>query len=56
VLLDTRGTQQAAPGSVVWGSALTPRSLTNVGTTDLRDITVELKALGPDLTSGAVEA
>jgi quercetin dioxygenase-like cupin family protein len=43
VLLDTRGTQQAPPGSCVWGGALTPHSLENVGTTELRNITFELK-------------
>jgi mannose-6-phosphate isomerase-like protein (cupin superfamily) len=44
VLLDTRGTEQSPPGSVVWGGALTPHSLENVGSTDLRNITFELKS------------
>lgn len=56
VLADTRGTPQAAAGSVVWGPALTPHSLTNVGTTSMRNITVEVKALGPGTTPGLVGA
>jgi quercetin dioxygenase-like cupin family protein len=44
VLLDTRGTEQAPPGSVVWGGALTPHSLENVGQAELRNITFELKS------------
>jgi quercetin dioxygenase-like cupin family protein len=40
VLVDTRGTPQAPPGSSVWGNPLTPHSLHNVGTTELRNITV----------------
>ncbi|HEY6426881.1 MAG TPA: hypothetical protein VIX84_06580 [Acidimicrobiales bacterium] len=43
VLLDTRGTTQAAPGSCVWGAPLTPHTLENVGTHDMRNITFELK-------------
>jgi hypothetical protein len=43
VLLDTRGTPQAPAGSCVWGAALTPHSLENVGGAELRNITFELK-------------
>jgi hypothetical protein len=43
VLLDTRGTPQAPPGSCVWGAPLNPHSLENVGATELRNITFELK-------------
>jgi len=46
VLVDTRGTEQAPPGSVVWGSSLPPHSLENVGNDELRNITVELKHPG----------
>ena len=43
VLLDTRGTVQAAAGSSVWGEPLPPHSLENVGAVEMRNITVELK-------------
>jgi hypothetical protein len=47
VLLDTRESSAHAPvGSAVWGDALTPHSLENVGHQRLRNITVELKYLG----------
>jgi len=47
VLLDTRGTAaHTPPGSSVWGGALTPHSLENVGDGELRNITVELKHPG----------
>lgn len=47
VILDTRGSSSEAPvGSVVWGDALTPHTLENVGEHELRNITVELKNLG----------
>jgi quercetin dioxygenase-like cupin family protein len=46
VLFDTRGASAQAPvGSSVWGDALPPHSLENVGTTELRNITFELKHL-----------
>jgi hypothetical protein len=46
VLLDTRNSTNHAPvGSSVWGDALTPHSLENVGGEVLRNITVELKHL-----------
>jgi hypothetical protein len=46
VLLDTRESASHAPlGSAVWGDALTPHSLENVGSQQLRNITVELKHL-----------
>ena len=44
VILDTRGSSSHAPtGSAVWGEALTPHTLENVGDHELRNITVELK-------------
>jgi hypothetical protein len=43
VLLDTRGTSHDPPGSCVWSGPLTPHSLENVGKTEMRNITVELK-------------
>jgi hypothetical protein len=45
VLLDTRGSAHAPTGSAVWGEALTPHTLENVGEHQLRNITVELKHL-----------
>jgi hypothetical protein len=45
VILDTRGSSHAPPGSAVWGEALTPHTLHNVGDHQLRNITVELKHL-----------
>ncbi len=46
ILLDTRGAPSHAPvGSSVWGDALTPHTLENVGQEVLRNITVELKNL-----------
>jgi hypothetical protein len=46
VVLDTRGTPQAPPGSCVWGAPLTPHSLENVGRTEMRNVTFELKRVG----------
>ena len=43
VLVDTRGTPQAPPGSCVWGAPLTRHSLENVGPVEMRNITFELK-------------
>jgi hypothetical protein len=44
VLADTRTAGPKAPaGSAVWGHALPPHSLENVGQSELRNITVELK-------------
>jgi len=44
VLLDTRDAPSSlADGSALWGRALTPHSLENVGTKELRTITVEMK-------------
>jgi hypothetical protein len=43
-ILDSRTGPAPAPGSVMWGEPLTPHSLTNVGTTELRIITVEVKS------------
>jgi len=46
VLLDTRGSSSHAPtGSAVWGDALIPHTLQNVGEHQLRNITIELKHL-----------
>ncbi len=46
VILDTRRSTSHAPvGSAVWGDALTPHTLENVGEQVLRNITVELKHL-----------
>jgi len=44
VVLDSRaGTALPAAGAVAWGAPLTPHSLTNVGTRELRVIAVEIK-------------
>ena len=46
VILDTRASGSHVPtGSAVWGKALTPHTLENVGGHELRNITVELKHL-----------
>jgi quercetin dioxygenase-like cupin family protein len=46
VLLDTRESSSHAPvGSSVWADPLTPHTLHNVGQSELRNITVELKHL-----------
>jgi hypothetical protein len=46
VIVDTRDSpSHALTGSAVWGAALTPHSLENVGNDELRNITVELKYL-----------
>jgi hypothetical protein len=47
ILFDSRGTEQAPAGSAVWGHALPPHSLENVGPTEMRNITVELKQVEP---------
>jgi hypothetical protein len=47
ILLDSHNlSQQPKPGAAFWGSALPPHTLENVGTSDLRVITVELKHPG----------
>jgi hypothetical protein len=47
VLLDTRHSgSQPSVGSAVWGDALPPHTLENVGPGDLHNITVELKGDG----------
>jgi mannose-6-phosphate isomerase-like protein (cupin superfamily) len=47
VLVDTRlSASGLADGSAVWGDPLTPHSLENVGSTELRTITVEMKHAG----------
>jgi hypothetical protein len=44
VLADTRSTHSTPMvGSAIWGAALPPHSLENVGATELRTITVEMK-------------
>jgi len=44
VVLDTRNSSSHAPvGSAVWGEAITPHTLENVGEQELRNITIELK-------------
>ena len=44
VVLDSRdGRRQSLAGSIFWASALTPHSLKNVGTQELRVIVVEIK-------------
>jgi hypothetical protein len=44
VLVDTRSTHSTPMAdSATWGAALPPHSLENVGTTELRTITVEMK-------------
>jgi hypothetical protein len=44
VLVDTRSTHTTPTlGSAVWGAPLTPHSLENVGTSELRTLTVEMK-------------
>lgn len=47
ILLDSRNlSQQPQSGAALWGSALAPHTLENVGRSDLRVITVELKHPG----------
>jgi mannose-6-phosphate isomerase-like protein (cupin superfamily) len=47
VLADTRlSASDLADGSAVWGDPLTPHSLENVGSKELRTITVEMKRAG----------
>jgi mannose-6-phosphate isomerase-like protein (cupin superfamily) len=47
VLVDTRHSDSGlADGSAVWGAPLTPHSLENVGSKELRTITVEMKRAG----------
>lgn len=44
ILLDSRSlSKQPQPGAAFWGSPLAPHTLENVGRSDLRVITVELK-------------
>lgn len=44
VLVDTRSTHSTPTvGSATWGAALPPHSLENVGATELRTVTVEMK-------------
>jgi mannose-6-phosphate isomerase-like protein (cupin superfamily) len=47
VLVDTRLSASGfADGSALWGDPLTPHSLENVGSKELRTITVEMKRAG----------
>ncbi len=43
VVIDSRIGGRAAPPSIVWSEPLAPHSLENVGTTEIRVISVELK-------------
>ncbi len=44
VLVDTRQSGSApVPGTAVWGSPLTPHTFENVGPTEFRTLTVEMK-------------
>jgi hypothetical protein len=44
VLVDTRSTHSTpVVGTAIWGAALPPHSLENVGTQELRTVTVEMK-------------
>jgi quercetin dioxygenase-like cupin family protein len=44
VVLDSRhGDSAPQPGTVLWGNALSPHSLKNVGASELRIVTVEVK-------------
>jgi hypothetical protein len=45
VLADTRASKSAPQlGTAAWGGPLTPHSLENVGTTEFRTLTVEMKS------------
>jgi hypothetical protein len=44
VLLDTRGAPVPAPGSALWSEPFPPHTLENVGDSELRVITVEVKS------------
>jgi quercetin dioxygenase-like cupin family protein len=47
IILDSRQAQmRASPGDAFWGSALAAHSVTNVGTSLLHIIAVEIKAAG----------
>jgi hypothetical protein len=47
VVLDSRSAGPAPqPGSVLWGAALAPHSLKNVGDAEIRIVTVEVKRSG----------
>jgi quercetin dioxygenase-like cupin family protein len=43
IVLDWRGREPVAAGSIVWSPALTPHTLENVGESELRAICVEVK-------------
>ncbi len=49
VLVDTRVSGSApVVGTASWGAPLTPHTFENVGTTDFRTLTVEMKDSGPN--------
>lgn len=43
VVLDSRGSGRVAPGTALWSAPLGPHTLENVGESELRAISVELK-------------
>ncbi|HET8635211.1 MAG TPA: hypothetical protein VFL96_00010 [Acidobacteriaceae bacterium] len=45
VLVDSRTAARPAPGSALWSGPLPPHTLENVGESELRAISIELKAL-----------
>jgi hypothetical protein len=45
IAVDSRNISKLAPGSAVWSEALAARTLENVGETELRVISVEMKTL-----------
>jgi hypothetical protein len=47
VVLDSRAIGGGSPPSVAWSEALPPHSLENVGTAEIRVISVEIKHAGP---------
>lgn len=46
VLFDSRTVQPMAPGAAIWAAPLPPHSVENVGSAELRVLTVEVKAAG----------
>jgi mannose-6-phosphate isomerase-like protein (cupin superfamily) len=45
IVVDSRNVSKLAPGSTVWSEALAAHTLENVGETELRVISVEMKTL-----------
>ena len=48
VLVDSRLAGKPTPGSALWSGPLPPHSLENVGESDLRAISVELKTISAE--------